>query len=262
MMTLSFDLISDLHIETWPEKFDWQGMPTSTLCVVAGDVAKNRDVLAQSLTNLSNYYQNVIYIDGNEEHKFYYDDIENSQAHLSAILEKNNIIDLKNKVAVIDGVAFIGCNSWWTYDFDVPEHYDYTKQWYIKKTGTSVQVASTIEELALQDATYLSTSVQKLQTHQDVQEIVIVTHTVPFPELIEHDIELAGSHILNCAGNSHIGRVLSYDTEAKISTWCFGHYHGGDIDTVFKGVRFVNNPRGRGTTRWCKPVYFPKKVSL
>lgn len=261
-MALSFDLISDLHVETWSEKFDWRRMPTSPLCVVAGDVAKNRDIVAHALHNLSESYQNVLYIDGNEEHKFYLDDIENSQLHLTSLLDKYNIINLRDKVAVIDGVAFIGCNGWYTYDLDEPESYDDTKQWYVKKGKVTMDIANTIEELAMHDATYLSTSVAKLQTHQDVKEIVIVTHTVPFPELIEHDIEMAGSHMLNCSGNSHVGRALSHDTEAKISTWCFGHYHGSDIDTFLKGVRFVNNPRGRGNTRWCKPVYNPKKVIL
>ena len=262
-MAVSFDLISDLHVETWPENFSWQGMPTSPLCVLAGDIAKDRERVIDVLDKLSKVYQKVIYIDGNEEHKLYMHEIESSRLHLSSIIHKNkNIINLKEQVAVVDGVAFVGCNGWWTYDFDEPEHYDYTKQWYIEHYNVSMDIACEVENLAMADVSYLSTTIQKLQTHQDVAEIVIVTHTVPFPELIEHDIELQGSHRLNCSGNSHLGRALTYDTEAKISTWCFGHYHGGDIDNFFKGVRFVNNPRGRGTTRWCKHVYNPKKVSL
>lgn len=263
MMQFSFDLISDLHIETWPLNFNWSGMPTSPLCVVAGDVAKNRDIVIETLDNLASVYQNVIYIDGNEEHKFYIEDLSSSQAHLSALLAKRkNIINLKDQVAVVDGVAFIGCNGWWTYDFDEPEHYDRTKEWFIKTYNVNMKTISEIEELAMEDVAYLTKSVQRLQTHQDVQQIVIVSHTVPFSSLIEHDIELAGSHRLNCSGNRFIGKVLHYDTEAKISTWCFGHYHGGDVDTFDKGVRFVNNPRGRGNTKWCKSVYYPKKVFL
>ena len=41
-MKFAFDLISDLHIETWPD-FDWTGQATSPYCVVAGDVARDRD---------------------------------------------------------------------------------------------------------------------------------------------------------------------------------------------------------------------------
>lgn len=263
MMQFSFDLISDLHVETWPVNFDWAGMPTSQICVVAGDIAKNRDVVINTLDNLASAYQNVIYIDGNEEHKFYMTELQDSQDHLSALIKKRkNVIGLQEQVAVVDGVAFIGCNGWWTYDFDQPESYDDTKHWFVKEYNVDMQIACQIEELAMQESSYLINSVKKLQTHNDVQQIVIVSHTVPFPSLIEHDIELQGSHILNCSGNSYVAKVLDYDTEAKISTWCFGHYHGGEIDTYVKGVRFVNNPRGRGNTKWCRSVYFPKKIYL
>jgi len=40
-MQFAFDLISDLHIETWPQ-FDWKDQATSPFCVVAGDIAKDR----------------------------------------------------------------------------------------------------------------------------------------------------------------------------------------------------------------------------
>ena len=36
-MQVTFDLISDLHIETWPGDFDWTGMGTSQFCIVTGD---------------------------------------------------------------------------------------------------------------------------------------------------------------------------------------------------------------------------------
>ena len=44
-MQFSFDLISDLHVETW-DQFDWTHQPTSPYCVVAGDVSQDRKLLA------------------------------------------------------------------------------------------------------------------------------------------------------------------------------------------------------------------------
>jgi len=262
MMAVSFDLISDLHVESWPERFDWTGVPTSPVCVLAGDVSKNREMTIETLAHLTKVYQTVMYIDGNDEHKPYWGRIDESYADLRSHLARfDNLIWLKERVAVVDGVAFIGVNGWWTFDFDEQDCYDATKQWMVDQYNVSMEVGSRVEEDALIDATYLQTGIQRLQTHQDVKEIVIVSHTVPFPELIEHDIDLQGTHMLNCAGNSHLGRALTQDTEGKISTWCFGHYHN-DIDTMFKGVRFVNNPRGRGQTKWCKAVYYPKKIFL
>ena len=46
-MSFSFDLISDIHAETWPD-FDWTGRATSPYCVVAGDVARDRDTVSIS----------------------------------------------------------------------------------------------------------------------------------------------------------------------------------------------------------------------
>ena len=43
-MQFAFDLISDLHVETW-DSFDWTGQATSPYCVVAGDVARDRQRL-------------------------------------------------------------------------------------------------------------------------------------------------------------------------------------------------------------------------
>jgi UDP-2,3-diacylglucosamine pyrophosphatase LpxH len=262
-MQVSFDLISDLHVDTWDSNHDWRSLPTSGMCVVAGDIGKDRTKVIDTIKNLSESYQAVVYIDGNDEHKLFYSDFENSYSTLeNELLQFENVYYLKDKVTVIDGVAFLGVNGWWTYDFDNKDHYDFTKRWLVERTKISMDIANNIESLALNDVSYLTTSVQRLQTHNDVSEIVIVSHTVPLPELVEHDLEIEGSNLLNSLGNSYLKNVFDLDTEAKISTWCFGHYHGGNIDQMIGGVRFVNNPRGRGGTKWCKDVYYPKKIKL
>jgi hypothetical protein len=69
-MKFAFDLISDLHVETW-DSFDWTGQATSPYCVVAGDVARDRQLLlADVLKHLGECYPGgVFYIDGNDEHR-------------------------------------------------------------------------------------------------------------------------------------------------------------------------------------------------
>ena len=52
MMTFTFDLISDLHLETWEETFDWTGRSTSAHAVVIGDLAKDREQVLRCLDNL------------------------------------------------------------------------------------------------------------------------------------------------------------------------------------------------------------------
>jgi hypothetical protein len=81
-MSFAFDLISDLHTETWPG-FDWSGLATSPYCVVAGDVARDRSVVVDSLRHLGQCYQAVFYVDGNDEHRYYLDDLNSSYADLA-----------------------------------------------------------------------------------------------------------------------------------------------------------------------------------
>ena len=76
-MEFSFDLISDLHIETW-NQFNWTGQATSPYCVVAGDISQDRRILEETLRHLSKCYQGVFFIDGNDEHRNYLNDINGS----------------------------------------------------------------------------------------------------------------------------------------------------------------------------------------
>lgn len=261
-MKLAFDLISDLHIETWSDDFDWTGQATSMLAVVAGDISRDRDVVVKTLTHLGECYRAVFYIDGNDEHRFSLDDLGESYKSLAHELENiPNVVYIQDNVCIVDGVAFLGTNGWWSYDLDPNIDYDQTKMWFVDRYSINRSAADAVEAMSLQDYAYLAKSVRRLQTHQDVKKIVLVTHTVPRYEIISHDTELTDTYRFNCTGNSNMRRVLDEDTENKVSTWCFGHYHG-DADRVVDGVRYVNNCRGRGGTPWSKSVYYPKRIEI
>lgn len=261
-MQVSFDLISDLHVDTWPEPFDWTGMSTSVMAVVVGDISRDRDTLVKTLEHLSECYKAVIFVDGNSEHRWTLDDLENSYEILARSIQHiPNLVFLKNNVVVVDGVGFVGSNCWWTYDFDNADVYEDSKQWLMEKYQIGLQTANNIEQQAFQDLNYLISTTKSLQTQKDIQQMVMISHTVPNVELINHDMDMANTHMLNCQGNSHLMKTFIEDTEGKIHTWCFGHYHG-DVDKILYGVRFVNNCRGRGDSTWCKHVYNPKRITI
>jgi len=259
-MQTSFDLISDLHIETWDQQPDWKSLATSMYCVVAGDVARDRGLVIETLAHLSNCYKAVLYIDGNDEHRYHYDRLPESLTDLYEQVKcLENVIPLQDNVAVIDGVAFVGVNGWWTYDFDDAETYTQSKRWIADQYDLQHEAINQIEAMALLDTKYLNNTVDRLQKHKDIETIVIVSHTVPSLDLVAHDLDLENTHRLNCLGNRYIRNVLQKDTEGKITTWCFGHYHK-DIERVLDGVKYINNCRGRANTEWSKTVYFPKKI--
>ena len=258
-MSFAFDLISDIHAETWPD-FDWTNRATSSYCVVAGDLARDRSVVIDTLQHLGSCYQAVFYVDGNDEHRYYYEDLNDSYADLVHKIKKiPNVVFLQDNVVVVDGIAIVGTNGWWTYHLDPSIDAEQTSLWFQDQCKVSAQVAKTVGRLATTDASYIMTSIKRLQTHNDVKKIVCVTHTVPNSNLISHDIGLVNTLRFNTMGNGFMMRALAADTKNKLHTWCFGHYHGS-VDQIHHGVRFVNNCRGRGDTEWRQYVYHPLRI--
>lgn len=260
-MKFNIDLISDLHIETWDD-FDWTGQATSLYCIVAGDVCRDRDVLVDVLTHLGECYQGVFYIDGNDEHREYLHDLGDSYRDLEDRLSNiKNVVYLHDNVIIINGVAIVATNGWWTYDFDPTIDQSQTIMWVKERYNISIGQAGIINDIAYNDVGYMMNAVRKLQTHQDVNKIIVVTHTVPASWIIEHDLDLIGNYRYNTMGNRQIQRVLNEDSENKISAWLFGHYHKS-VDQDFAGVRFTNNCRGRGDTDFKQVVYRPKQIQI
>lgn len=260
-MRFSFDLISDLHIETWGD-FDWTGQATSPFCVVAGDISQDIEIVKETLEHLGQCYQGVFYIDGNDEHRFYLDDTTESYQLLEDTIKNiPRVVYLQDNVAIINGVAILATNGWWSYDMDPTIDYDQVQMWYNHRMNTLPSTPDNITALAFNDANYLKRSIKRLQTHRDVKSIVIVSHTVPMPDIINHDPELIGTHRFNCMGNQYLKLALDEDSENKVSVWAFGHYHK-PVDRIINNVRFVNNCRGRGGTDWCQVAYYPKKITI
>lgn len=261
-MTFTFDLISDLHVDTWSKKFNWQDNVTSPYCVVVGDVGRDRALVLETLRHLTTCYQAVFYIDGNEEHRDSIENINHSYKTLTQQLGKiPNLVYLQDNLAVVEGVALLATNGWWNFDFDPTVNYDESVAWYQDETGMSDSAIKQIKLMHSNDAQYMLNSVKRLQSHRDVQRIVMISHTVPRPELIEHDPNLTGKLRFNVMGNSLMRWIQDADTENKIHTWCFGHYHG-DVDQVRNNIRYVNNCRGRGNTEYANYAYFAKRISI
>jgi hypothetical protein len=262
MMQFTFDLISDLHLSTWDQPFDWTGQATSQHCLVLGDITHDRKELVKCLKHLSQCYQAVFFLDGNDEHREYIDDLESSYDHLiRSIKSIPNLVFLQDNIVVVDGVAIVGTNGWFGFDFDAGIDPEQAAQWYMEKEHLSESIIKSIRRGSTTDASYMIASVKSLQKHQDVKKIVMATHTVPLPKLIEHDIGLEGSMKFNVMGNSFMDQSLASDTEGKIHTWCFGHYHG-KVDQVHNNVRYVNNCRGRGNTQYSQYVYHPLRITI
>ena len=105
-MKIHFDLISDLHVDTWEEPFSWEGKATSLYAVVAGDISRERSDLKPVLKELSSHYKLVIFVDGNDEHRWELENLGQSYESLrSDISGIHNVVWLQDNSVVVDGVA-------------------------------------------------------------------------------------------------------------------------------------------------------------
>lgn len=259
MMTIAFDLISDLHLDNEPT-FNWSNQATSPFCIVAGDVASNHKILRQALTDLGNNYQAVFYIDGNDEHRSNYEALEQSYQDVGKLLHGiKNVTYLHDRVAVIDDTAILAVNGWWSHDYDAKWSSDETKQRVADWYGCSREAVDNMHAVALSDAAYLDRSIAKLQRHVDVKKIIVVSHSVPLPRFFQHDKDLVNTYRMNTTSNIHMIKSLANDTQRKVTTWCFGHYHWA-VDETVDGIRYVCNPRGRSGTPWYRTPYFPQRI--
>lgn len=260
-MTFVFDLISDLHIDTWGE-FSWESQATSPICIVAGDIGRDRPNVLKALHHLGQCYQAVFYIDGNDEHSGRLDNVGKSYLELARKIDKiPNVVYLQDNMVVADGVAILGTNGWCAFDFDLAQDPAEVERWCQEEYSISEDITRKLAKMAGTDAAYMMNSVKRLQTHRDVKKIIMVTHFVPDPALIAHDIDLADTPRFNVMGNRYMMQALAADTENKIDTWCFGHYHGS-VDQTRSGIRFVNNCRGRADAPYARQVYYPKRIVI
>jgi len=261
-MKIHFDLISDLHVDTWDEQFSWEGKATSPYAVVAGDVSRERADVRPILEEISKHYLMTMFVDGNDEHRWGLDNLGESYETLREDIGTiKDFIFLQDDCLVIDNVAFVGTNGWTCFDFAEDNSYLDNKRWMEDTYKISMYAGQQIEAMAMSDAGFLCRTVKKLQTHPDIKKIVMISHFVPDVRLLKHDIHLDGTHRLGCTGNSFLTKCIEEDHEKKIDTWCFGHYHS-DIEMNLDGIRYLNNARGRNGTDWCKPVYYPKRIEI
>jgi hypothetical protein len=219
-------------------------------------------MVSDVLKELSQRYLEVLYIDGNDEHRLNYDDLDASIENLSAICNQfDNVIFLHDKVPVLNGVAFIAVNGWWTFDGCPIIPFETAQSACADYLDRDIEVCNRILEKAIYDAAYARACVTKLQTHLDVTDIVMVSHTVPDIRLLEHDLDLKDTWRQACSGNSLLQGVFDEDTENKIAAWCFGHYHP-EVDWNLDGMRYANNCRGKNGTKWCRSPYYPKRIEI
>jgi len=230
-MIFGFDVISDLNLSE-NDVFDWEGKPTSLYCVLAGNISSDLTVLYKTVKHLSKLYQGVFYIDGSLENN----DINDKDRVVDEIFKLfsklKNVVYLHDNVVVVENVALVGVNGW--YEIDAISDDD--------------SLNLRIHRYA--DLAYLQKSIEKLQLHLDVKNIIVISNSVPLPDIYfgEYPKNFDLSEVT-------LGHALDADTENKITTWIFGA-HKKIVDTNVKGINYFNNPCYNSNP------YYPKRINI
>jgi hypothetical protein len=228
-MKIGFDLISDLFLGP-EDSFNWENKATSLYCLVAGNISHDLRTLVITLSHLSKYYQGVFFIPGALE----YQDINDIQTRTDEILRAcqkvKNVAVLYQHVVIIDGIAILGANGWYGN---------------IKPSDIITELK--IQEKRHEDIAYLKNSIEKLQKHLDVRKVIILTNSVPGPNLYFGEVpDFVVSQV-------PLNLTLFTDTEHKISHWAFGT-HEKIVDTEINSINYVNNPKLKKQPYWAKRI--------
>lgn len=212
----------------------------------------------QTVVDISQHYRHVVYVDGNHEHSDS-GGINDRREEIAAMFKKyRNITYLYRSTIILDNTAFIGSNGWCSYDFCEPTISKQECVDYLINLGNNQNVMFEKWEMAMEDADYLSHTVNLCSRDNTVKQIVLVTHTVPLKQLtwLPND---KNRSLLGEQGSSFLENVLDADVNRKIKTWAFGHLHR-PADQVIDGIRYVSNPRGTKGHQMAQPMYYPKCV--
>jgi predicted phosphohydrolase len=229
-MIFGFDVISDLNL-TESDIFDWEGKPTSLYCVLAGNISTDLHVLYKTVKHLSTLYQGVFYIDGSLENNQTEDKDQIIDEISRLFISIKNAVYLHNNVVVVEGVALVGVNGWY-----------------------GNVISNDLEELSVKinrydDLAYLQKTIEKLQLHVDVKQIVIISNSIPSIDLYFGEKPEIDPNEIN------LDYVLDSDTECKVTTWIFGT-HKKIVDTKINGINYFNNPCYNSNP------YYPKRINI
>ena len=215
-MIIGFDIISDLNLSEG-DSFDWEGKATSLYCIVPGNISDDLDVFKNTLITLSKHYQGIFFIEGILEHNTIKNRTQRCKEINKICKSIKNVVYLHDNVVVVEGIALVGANGW--FGNYIPED---------ALSEIELQVAG------YEDVSYLGSTVKKLQLHNDVTRIMMITSSVPSTKLFYGEIPKIYN---DCTLTS----ALKMDTEQKVTHWVFANTEK-IIDTTFDSINYINNP--------------------
>jgi len=257
-----FDIVSDLHIDQWDSSLSGQypcgqvkdapyqfPKSDSRILIVAGDISDNIDLSLQYLNDISNQYDKVLFVDGNHEHASKYPLLISTEDINQKVLALENpkLMYLPKNNYVIGKTVFLGFCGWWDYDSanedSLLKAEEYFNGWMPHLDNNDNKIfCFNVMSNSIRQFSLLESQLNKYQCDPNIEQIVIVSHTVP---LSKFALESKGEISTACQLQSNAIKLLD-GKYSKISTWIFGHTHNQFDEFIEQyNIRFIAQPRGR-----------------
>ena len=249
-MNRSILAVGDLHIDNWDDTLPnlypcgkrsycpivWEQNDDQSIIVIAGDVSDDIDMTISYINNLTSFYSKVLFVDGNHESCLVYPQVLDEHT-IAAKIHSSSVHFLSEKPFIVDRIAFVGRCGWWDYrNRDEEKDRLYFNDWMPHLSPSQVDLFhNNVEQKAKVDYLDLIKDIENMQRSEDVDRIILVTHTIPHRRFYGDDKH----HHLNSRFES-----INSARYPKIDTWVFGHVHE-QWDIEIDGIRYIANPRGR-----------------
>ena len=255
---MKIGLVSDLHTDVTssnkalvPHLIEVVKQAELDVFVLAGDLARHLVQLSETLNafHLADLDCEKLFVPGN--HDIWATetaDVTSEQKCeiISELCRECGFHPLMAAPFIKEQIGFCGTIGWYDYSF-APDGYDFSDTQYAEKTlmgavwndkryakwsDTDTAVARRFEvDLKTQIAT----------VRNDVSQIVVVTHHVPFRECIRYRNELPWDYFRAFMGSKRLGECCL--EERLVTHVLFGHTHRA-VDTQIENIRAICAPVG------------------
>lgn len=250
---MKFNLVSDLHIDHYSKDSDLQVIKNTNnadILIIAGDISNSAETSADLLKLAKTQYNQVLFVDGNHDHYnrnslIKHRSTTDNEQYLYDESLKNSWVYLPKTTYINDNTAFIGCMGWYDFCYGQATSSVQKRAWErYMADARCINFSMPPDVLAKMQADILREKISKLNQNEKIENIVIVTHTLPVKEAVfDHPTDYIWNQLSGSFFCQNLNNVLSSVSTDKIKYWFFGHTHK-PVNLVKNNINFVCNPRG------------------
>lgn len=246
--------ISDLHVDISPKSYNLIDYLIERLqslnpdvFIIAGDIAANTQLFEKTLKKFSTLSCSKLLVAGN--HDIWIDSPSSLQKGIHSgvkylellpqICKSNNFIYLGLEPHVIDGIGFAGTIGWYDYTLrnkiydnmfsletyrnkQYQDKFTWNDRDFVYWMDSIKNRRKSDEEIAKEMEASLKQQIQSLN-HQGINNIVVVTHHVPFRKMILYPNLLPFDFFSAFMGSEGLGKVIQ--KESTVTHAICGHSH-------------------------------------